>query len=71
MEFDDAQPACRSAVHGWCTLQLAGGARNAGGLLRHFRFGTLADALDAVIERPRAQLELPPPSAERAKEAVA
>jgi polysaccharide deacetylase family protein (PEP-CTERM system associated) len=72
-EFDDAQPRLPLGpfvrwMHGFNRPAVA---RNAGGLLRHFRFGTLADALDAVVARPGARIELQPPPAERAKEAVA
>jgi len=54
-EFDDAQPRLPLGpvvrfMHGF---NLRAVERNAGGLLRHFRFGTLSDALDAVVERPR------------------
>jgi peptidoglycan-N-acetylglucosamine deacetylase len=74
-ELDDEQPRLPLGplvrfMHGF---NLGAVARNAGGLLRHFRFGTLSEALDQVVARPPRRDErgdVAPP-AERAAEAVA
>jgi len=72
-EFDPEQPRLPLGplvrwMHGF---NLPAVARNAGGLMRHFRFGTLSAALDAVIAPPPTsdvpQEAVPP----RAQEAVA
>ena len=71
-ELDDAQPRLPLGplvrfMHGF---NLGAVARNAGGLLRHFRFGTLSETLDQVVARPRALRDFVPPE-QRAAEAVA